>query len=188
LRFLQSGTTQENERVVSPYMDPSWLRQRVLGKPFTEDAVNALPGRGKLDSWFCSTLSTLSYATTLSSMRSGGALYGNTAGGPPCMRSSRFTTSFYIQAWCKQLAFACGNFRIVANPICCLARTAADEAGRKGRPLPETNCRNRAPGLTEWRETCAGCRKDLLFYQAASVPSKCWSRVSNGWKGWGREA
>ena len=111
------GTLTERQRVrlveaVSPYIDPVAVTAMRYWHPMTSEAVEALRRAGPLDEIVLLPLyPQYSYATTLSSLKEWGRVYGKPAGGPPVLTIDHFYDHpLYIRALVQRVGSVLRQF------------------------------------------------------------------------------
>lgn len=161
---------------LAPYIDPVVVTAMRYWKPFTEDAVRALKGAGKLDGLVLLPLYPhYSYATTLSSMKEWRRVYGNPLEGPPEHAiESFYAHPSYIQAVVQKVGVCLRQFPDSSRiHLLFSAHGLPMSLVEKGDPYPKQIaetvrlvCQSGAKQYAAWPKT------HLLCYQSRVGPSK----------------
>jgi protoporphyrin/coproporphyrin ferrochelatase len=176
IAILTERQRRKLSAALAPHMDPVVVTAMRYWTPFTEDAVRALDGAGKLDELVLLPLYPhYSYATTLSSMKEWRRVYGNPHGGPPerAIRSF-YAHPFYIQAVVQKIAVCLRQFPDSSRiHLLFSAHGLPMSLVEKGDPYPEQIaetvrlvCENGAKQYSGWPKI------HLLCYQSRVGPSK----------------
>jgi protoporphyrin/coproporphyrin ferrochelatase len=161
---------------LAPYIDPVVVTAMRYWKPFTEDAVRALKGAGKLDGLVLLPLYPhYSFATTLSSMKEWRRVYGNPLEGPPELAiESFYAHPSYIQAVVQKVGVCLRQFPDSSRiHLLFSAHGLPMSLVEKGDPYPKQIaetvrlvCQSGAKQFAAWPKT------HLLCYQSRVGRSK----------------
>jgi ferrochelatase len=176
---IEALTERQRQRLmgaVSPYIDPVVVTAMRYWHPLTSEAVGALRRAGPLDELVLLPLYPhYSYATTLSSLKEWGRVYGNPNGGPPEHIVEHFYNHpLYIQALVQRIGTLLRQFRDSSRThLVFSAHGLPMSLVERGDPYPkqieETVRLTCEQGS---RESPAWPRTHLLCYQSRVGPAK----------------